>query len=291
MEKKLQNKCCIVGKFESFHQGHQTLIQKAKNLCKDITVISINKFSQTPLFSQEERDLIAQKLGVKLLNIKFENIKEKTPEEFFELLKELGCTKLLAGKDWKFGKNRKGNIETAKKLGRKFKIEVMEVPLIESKGEKIGTSTIKNLLKEGKVEEANKLLGFPYFCIGKVVKGEGRGRQLGFPTINVKPEKELAIPYGVYAVSLKINGKTLRGIANYGVKPTFGKNEPVVEIFIPNKNLPPIPPNTQAIVEFLKFFRREKRFKTVEELKKQIKFDLENLKQFWRNNLGRDTEV
>ena len=291
MEKKSQNRCCIVGKFESFHRGHQFLIEKAKELCSQVSVISINKFSQNPLFTPEERNKIAENLGVKLINLKFEEIKDKTPEEFFQILRNLGCSKLLAGKDWKFGKNRSGNIETAKKLGEKYNVEVLEVPLITNSGEKIGTSTIKALLKEGKLEEANKLLGFPYFCFGRTVKGDGRGKELGFPTINVKPEKRLLIPYGVYAVNLKVNGKYYRGIANYGVKPTFGENEPIIEVHIPNEKIPSLPLHTPATVEFLKFFRREKRFNNVEELKKQIKFDLENLKQFWRNSLGRDTEI
>ncbi len=291
MEKKSQNRCCIVGKFESFHQGHQFLINKAKEICQEINVISINKFPPNPLFTPQERSKIAEKLGINLINLQFKEIKDKTPEEFFQTLKSLGCSKLLAGKDWKFGKNRSGNIETAKSLGKKYGIEVLEIPLITNNGKKVGTTIIRKLLNEGKIEEANKLLGFPYFCLGKTIKGDGRGKELGFPTINVKPEKKLIIPYGVYAVNLKINGKNHKGIANYGVKPTFGGNEPIIEVHIPNEKIPPLPPNTHTTVEFLKFFRREKQFKNVEELKKQIKFDLENLKHFWRNSLGRDAKV
>ena len=277
MERKLPNGCCIVGKFESFHLGHQKLIDEAKKLCGRVKVISINKFAEPVLFTNEEREEISKTLGVELVNLNFEEIKDLTPWQFFKVLKELGCSFLLAGKDWRFGKNRVGDVDTAKVLGKQFGIRVEDFPLVEVDGKKVGTTLIKEFLKKGNLEKTNELLGFPYFSIGKVVRGRGIGKELGFPTLNVETGKKLLIPFGVYKVELSLNGKNLLGVANYGVKPTFGENPPTLEVHIPNRNLPENLEGKKVKINFLRFLRKEKKFHNVEELKKQIKFDIEKL--------------
>ena len=281
---RLQKSCCTVGKFEAFHRGHRKLIERAKELCDRVKVISIRGKGEK-LFTDEEREEIARRLGVELLNIPFSRVKGMSPRQFFERLKEWGCDALVVGEDWRFGKNREGNIETAERLGREFGISVFTVPTELERGEKIGATRIKELLSEGKVEEANALLGFPYFSKGIVVKGASRGKEIGFPTVNVKPFKELPLPFGVYAVKLTFDGKTYRGVANYGRAPTLKNSEPVVEVFVPEVELPPLY-GKNVKVEFLKFLRPEKRFSSVEELINQIKLDVENLKEFWRLNCG-----
>ena len=280
----MQKSCCTVGKFEAFHRGHRKLIERAKELCDRVKVISIRGKGEK-LFTDKEREEIARRLGVELLNIPFSQVKDMSPRQFFERLREWGCSALVVGEDWQFGRNREGDIETAERLGREFGIPVFTVPPETEKGEKIGATKIKELLSKGRVEEANALLGFPYFATGRVVKGTSKGKKIGFPTVNVKPFKELPLTFGVYAVNLIVDGESYRGVANYGRAPTLKDTEPLIEVFVPERELPSLY-GRDVKVEFLKFLRPEKRFPSVDELVKQIKLDVENLKEFWRIEVG-----
>jgi len=287
---RLQKRYCIVGKFETFHRGHRKLIERAKELCGKVLVISIKKGKFT-VFSEEERREIAKELGVELLNLPFEAVRELSPEEFFQFLKKKGCQALIVGEDWRFGKDRKGNVKTAKELGEKLGIEVITVQTEKVNGEKIATSRIKELLKEGRIEEANRLLGFRYFCLGTVTLGDRLGKLLGYPTLNIFSQKEILLPNGVYEVVVTIDSKRFKGIANLGVRPTVSNNmKRRLEVHVPDRELPELY-GKKVKVEFLRFIRPEKKFNSIEELKKQIKFDVENLKRHWRDNVGRAAEV
>ncbi|WP_457567389.1 riboflavin biosynthesis protein RibF [Desulfurobacterium sp.] len=271
-------KSCIVGKFESFHRGHQKLISKAKNLANEVEILSIwpPPGSKNPLFTHRERELLARKFEVNLHNLQFKDIKNMTPEQFFIFLKKCNCNFLVVGADWRFGRNREGNVKTARRLGKAHGIKVITVHPVSRNGKKISTSWIKELLSNGDVREANQLLGFNFFAIGKSTKGRGIGRTLGFPTINIKTEKELILPFGVYEVFLEIGNKTFAAVANYGIRPTFNKSEPVLEVHIPGELLN-IQEEVPLKIEFINFIRGEKRFKSVEELKKQIKLDVDRI--------------
>ncbi|WP_456455840.1 riboflavin biosynthesis protein RibF [Thermovibrio sp.] len=282
----MQKTCCTVGKFNAFHIGHQELINQAKKRCNRVLVISIRGIGKE-LFSKKEREEILRRLKVKVVELPFHEIKELSPEEFFHLLKEMGCQTVVVGKDWRFGKGRKGGVKEALEIGRRLGIEVVAVDTLKVKGVKVGTSLIETLLKEGKVEKANRLLGFPYFAIGKVVRGRGLGRKLGFPTLNVKTDKEIPLKEGVYLVKVKIDSKEFLGLSNYGRRPTFNGKEKLLEVFIPEKELPELY-GREVKVEFLKFIRPERTFKTVEELKKQIKLDLQSFKSLTEEEVGRE---
>ena len=285
----MQRKCCTVGKFESFHRGHRRLIEKAKEVCDRVVVISIRGVVEE-VFTDEERREIARELGVELLDVPFSQIKDLSPLEFLQFLKGLGCSFLVVGSDWRFGRGRSGDVETARRLGRDLGIEVISVGIEREEGEKISTSRILDLLKSGDLKAANSLLGFPYFSFGLVVKGEGRGRELGFPTINVVPDKRLPLPFGVYAVRIEVDGRKYLGIANYGRAPTLKNGEPLVEIYVPNEEIPDLT-GKKVRVEFLEFFRPEKKFNSVEELVEQIKLDLKYFEEFRRSRGGRGEEV
>ncbi len=285
----MQRKCCTVGKFESFHRGHRRLIEKAKEVCDRVVVISIRGVVEE-VFTEEERREIARELGVELLDVPFSQIKDLSPFEFLQFLRDLGCSFLVVGSDWRFGRGRSGDVETARRLGRDLGIEVISVGIEREEGEKISTSRILDLLKSGDLKAANGLLGFPYFSFGLVVKGEGRGRELGFPTINVVPDKHLPLPFGVYAVRVEVDGRKYLGIANYGRAPTLKNGEPLVEIYVPNEKIPDLT-GKRVRVEFLEFFRPEKKFNSVEELVEQIKLDLKYFEEFRRSRGGRGEEV
>ncbi|WP_022846435.1 MULTISPECIES: riboflavin biosynthesis protein RibF [unclassified Desulfurobacterium] len=271
-------KSCIVGKFESFHRGHQKLIREAKKLADTVEILSIwpPPGNKNPLFTEREREYLARKFNVQLHNINFEKIKELSPEEFFIFLENCNCNLLVVGVDWKFGKNRSGDVKTAETLGKKYGIKVVSIPPVIENGKKISTSWIKELLENGQIKKANHLLGFNFFVIGISVKGQGIGKTLGFPTVNIEPEKILVIPFGVYEVNMKYDGKTFKGIANYGVRPTFKGVNPTLEVHIIGEDLE-VKEKSTVKVDFIDFIREERKFKSVEELKKQIKLDVDRI--------------
>jgi len=280
-----QRKCCTVGKFEAFHIGHQKLIEKAKSLCSSVLVVSIDK-DRLGLFTSQERESLARTLGVKLLNLEFERVKNQTPEQFFAFLKSLGCTTLVVGEDWRFGRNRAGDVNLATQLGRIVGIEVFTVSAVALEGEKVATTKVVSLISAGEVRRATELLGFPYFCLGKVEAGRQFGRRIGYPTLNIGCFKKLLLPNGVYEVRLWLKGKSYMAVANLGVKPTFGAVERTLEVHIPDAELPELY-GEEVKVEFLSFLRKEMAFSSTKELAKQIQADIERVKLLWRSSLGR----
>jgi riboflavin kinase/FMN adenylyltransferase len=266
-----------VGKFNALHKGHKRLIEEAKKRCDRTVLISI-RGKGIELFSEREREEIAKELGVELLNLSFEEVKEISPQEFMKFLKDLGCSTLIVGKEWRFGKNRSAGVKEAKEIGEKLGVEVVSVEPIKEGGKKVGTSEIYSLLKEGRIREANRLLGYPFFVVGKVVKGRKVGRKIGFPTLNVDTGRELPLKFGVYAARLVLDGKGHSAVANYGVRPTFDGSYPVLEVHVPDEKLPPLY-GREVKVEFLDFIRPEKRFSDARELKRQIELDVESLKR------------
>ncbi len=275
-----------MGKFNAFHVGHRFLIEEAKRRCPKVKVISIRGKGRE-LFSKREREEILKELGVEFVEIPFGEVKELSPRDFFLLLKEMGCSVLVVGKDWRFGKGRCAGVKEAMELGREFGIEVIPVEPLTLNGEKVGTSKIFELLKEGKVEDANRLLGFPYFVIGKVVEGKKLGRRLGFPTLNLEVGRELPLKRGVYLVEIAFNGNKFFGLANYGVRPTVSEErKPTLEVHVPGREFPPLY-GRKVKVSFLSFLRPELKFKGVEELKEQIKLDLRKFKKLLEERVGR----
>lgn len=245
----------------------------AKSVCGKTVVISI-AMNRNTLFTLDERRKIARSLGVELVSLDFESIRNLTPEEFFSFLKGMGCESVIAGEDWRFGVNKTGDIKVALKLSRKFKIRLIVVKAKTIDGQRVSTSTIRKFLSKGNVRKANMMLGFNYFCDGTVTKGNSIGRKIGFPTANVLCGKDLPLPNGVYTVRFYVDDRKYNAIANLGIRPTLVNNgERVLEVHVPNRvslNLY----GKYVRVEFLDFLRGEIMFKSVEELKKQIKKDI-----------------
>ena len=179
---------------------------------------------------------------------------------------------LYVSKNFKFGFRRKGSIQTLKKFENLYNYKcIITKPL--KKGKKIISSTlIRRKISLGKIKEANVLLNRKWIIAGKVIKGQKRGRKIGFRTCNIKMTKYIIPRLGVYAINIKGVNFNKRGIANIGYRPTFNGLNLLLEvnIFGINKNLY----NKELDVNFIKFIRPEKKFKNLEELKKQIKIDI-----------------
>ena len=298
-DKKLniEPSAAAIGNFDGVHLGHKKVLEEAKKLSTEKKLpISVLTFEPHPreFFSSEKNNFLLQtnsqkietlrKHGIdNLINLKFDkNLSELHPEEFIEkiLFKNLSLKHVFVGKDFKFGKNRKGDIDTLKNIGAKYNIVVSSISLKTLNTVSISSSKIREHLKSGNIIEANKLLGRPYKISGLVIEGDKRGRSINFPTANIKLENLIMPAFGVYSVSVKgIENKIYNGIANIGRRPTVNDRGVLLEvnIFDFNNNIY----GKEISVNLLNFIRKEKKFDGIESLKTQIKNDVRVSKEFF----------
>ena len=243
--------CLTIGNFDGIHKGHREIIKnliqqtKTSNLKSAILSftphpkIYFNKQKNFMINSQSKKKEILEELGLDYLidlhfNDKFTQLSHVEFEDKI-LLEKLNSNRILIGKDFQYGNQRKGNIYTLKIFCEKNKIELKEIGLIlnDHNSNKISSSEIRENLKAGKIELANKDLKRNFSVAGKVIKGDQRGRTIGIPTANLEyPLNTITIPYGVYAVETLIEGNTYFGIVNFGIRPTFNKDKPIVEAYL-----------------------------------------------------------
>ena len=298
-DKKLniEPSAAAIGNFDGVHLGHKKVLEEAKKLSTEKKLpISVLTFEPHPreFFSSKKNNFLLQTSSQKietlrkhgidnLINLKFDkNLSELQPEEFIEriLFKNLSLKHVFVGKDFKFGKNRKGDIDTLKNIGAKYNIGVSSISLKTLNTVSISSSKIRELLKSGNIIEANKLLGRPYKISGLVIEGDRRGRSINFPTANIKLENLIMPAFGVYSVSVKgIENKIYNGIANIGIRPTVNDRGVLLEvnIFDFNNNIY----GKEISVNLLNFIRKEKKFDGIESLKTQIKNDVRISKEFF----------
>jgi riboflavin kinase/FMN adenylyltransferase len=198
----------------------------------------------------------------------------KSFSDFIEILKNnIQAQKIIIGNDFRFGKNREGNIDKLKDSN----VDVFVMNKIEYKGERVSSTIIRDLLAAGDLELAAILLGRSYSISGKVIHGDKRGREIGFPTANIHMFHNRPPLKGVFAVKLN----NMYGVANLGVRPTiagFSKLNLEVHLFNFSKNIY----GKHAHVTFLKKIRDEKKFENIDALKKQIQMDIDNVKKFFK---------
>ena len=288
------NGVIAIGNFDGLHLGHQKVISEAKRKAqKNRLPFGIMTFEPVPVMffnkkiknhrinslEQKKTQLKKFKLDF-LIIIKFnKKFSSQSAEKFIKkiIFQKTKCKYLYVSKNFKFGFKRQGNILTLKKFEKKYNFKnIVTRPL--KKGDKMISSTfIRKKIRFGKIEEVNKLLGRRWCVIGKVIRGQRRGRKIGFPTCNLKLNDYIVPKIGVYAVKVKSNNFHKNGIANVGYRPTFYGQNLLLEtnIFGINKNLY----NKVISINFKRFIRSEKKFSDLKHLKKQIKLDITKAKK------------
>ncbi len=288
--------CLTIGNFDGIHTGHREIIKnlieqtKKSNLKSAILSftphpkIYFNKQKNFMINSQSKKKEILKDLGLDyLIDLHFNYIFTQLSHNEFEdkiLLEKLNSKKILIGKDFQYGNQRKGNIDTLKIFCEKNKIELDEISLIlnDHNSNKISSSEIRDNLKSGKFELANKDLERNFSVAGKVIKGDQRGRTIGIPTANFEyPLNTITIPYGVYAVETIIEGNTYFGIVNFGIRPTFNKDKPIVEAYLFDFDKDIYDKDIEIL--FHKQIRQEKKFNDIKELLNQINIDIAEAKK------------
>ncbi len=273
-----------IGKFDGIHLGHRSLLEavlKEKKNGYAACVLSLVKSDggRNVIYTKEEQSLLCDALGIDILaEYSFdETLRELSAEQFISevLCRKFNAKVIVAGEDFRFGKGRAGDVKLLNALEKTYGYRTVCVPKVEKTGMRISSTGIRELLSLGKIEEANRLLGQPYFLCGEVVHGKQLGRTIGFPTINVLPPEEKLLPaYGVYATQTKLDGVWYRGITNVGLRPTVNSGSAVsVETYLLHcsGNLY----GKRAEIRFLQFLRPEQRFQSVEELTEAIRRDAE----------------
>ena len=215
-----------------------------------------------------------------LIIIKFnKSFSSQSAEDFIEKIisKKLKCKYLYVSKNFKFGFKRLGNIKMLKKFEKKYNFKNIITKPYKKSNKTISSTFLRQKIRLGKIKEINKLLNRNWCINGKVIKGQRRGREIGFPTCNLKLSDYVIPKLGVYAVKVKIKNSYKNGIANIGYRPTFNGQNLLLEtnIFGINKNLY----NKVISVKFKKFIRPEKKFRNLKHLKEQIKLDIKQAKR------------
>ncbi len=281
-----------LGYFDGVHRGHRKVIKKAVDYAKiqgkKSAVITFKDhpccffYNVCPkyILTRDERRNKIEELGIDFLyELSFDDIYKLNAREYLEdiLIKNFSPIAISTGFNHHFGCKKSGDTEFLQQMSAVHNyIYFMSEPE-KIKGEIISSTAIRNLLSEGNIEEANKMLGYNFVIEGNVEYGEQLGRQIGFRTANLLyPPELIELPFGVYATNTIINGKSYKGITNFGIRPTVSTaNHCTVETHILDfdKNIY----GQKIRVEFLKMIRHEKKFSSIEELKNQIKDDINSI--------------
>ena len=294
-----------LGVFDGLHVGHQlvmrTVVERAHERNAVPTVVTFDPHPRAVLHPESAPPLLQtldQKVeGFGVLGIQ-QTIVVRFTEEFSmisakdflrDVVKErLQAKEVYLGKGFAFGHNREGNIDLLTRVGKDLGFVAGEVPEICLRGRRVSSSRIRELLAQGKVNLARRMLGRPYGVEGLVERGAERGRQLGFPTANLHPHNRVIPRNGVYVTGTLIEGKWRRSVTNAGVRPTFGlETEPSVETFVMNWAGDLY--GDVVRVRFLRRLRDERKFGSIEELKAQIEKDVARAQSYFERAGARRT--
>lgn len=293
LPERFKGSVAALGVFDGLHLAHRNIIGTAVAEAKKIGVPSLlvtfdphprKVLNQADGFvlpvlttPQEKIHLLGQTQLDAVLFIQTDSeFLKMSPEEFIRtILKErLNIRKVVVGYDYRFGKDRAGNAAILQEKSKDNGFDVEIVSMFSIEGERVRSSAIRKLLTDGQVEDAWKLLGRPYSLTGKVIKGFGRGRALGFPTANLLPDdpQKLIPASGVYFSRVHVKNSVSYGMSNLGTRKTFDEQEFAIEVNLFD------PPSTDLYgeeieVELLKKLRDEIKFESADELKKQMIID------------------
>jgi riboflavin kinase / FMN adenylyltransferase len=304
IEMPVHNAVVAIGNFDGVHIGHQALLQTVVEKAHTIggtavaltfdphpmRVISANE--QPPLITlKEQKAELIERTGIDvLLQIPF------TPEfasisarSFVEelLIRRVGMKVLVVGNDYTFGRNREGNIGLLKQWAPELDFEVIVVGWIQAANgdnQRISSTRVRELVMQGRMEDAKKLLGRHYQIRGIVATGRNRGgRLLGFPTANLNLQDELSPKEGIYAVTVEHGTELYQGVANIGYSPTFDDNVFTVEVHLLDfkKNIY----GETIRVNFIQRLRDEIKFQSIDALATQIHLDIENAREILKRLL------
>jgi len=294
-------KGCVlsIGNFDGVHTGHRVVINKLAEKGKLLGLpVVLMVFEPQPLefFLKDNAPSRLTRLREKIIHLQSvpvddlvivnfnQSFANLDPEYFIQevLLKQLNIKYLVVGDDFHFGKARRGNFALLQESGKKQGFKVTDTASFLVKGTRVSSTQIRDALSNGDLVKAELMLGRPYSVCGKVVHGEQLGRQIGFPTANIQLLRKNTAIEGVFAVTMTgIGTQSIAGVANVGTRPTVNGGTRVVletHLFDFNQDIY----GQQVEVHFLYKIRSEKRFQSLDDLKRQIQLDTAQAKTLLR---------
>lgn len=289
-----KNYSVALGTFDGIHLGHIPVLTGALEQKSDQTLVVTFRTPPRAFLEGEAVPLLmtpeSKVKGLKALGfddclvLDFADVRSVAPDEFTEgLLKQYNITSFFCGYNYRYGKDGKGNTDTLKSFCAERQIAVRVCDEVRANGGTVSSSVIRAHIQAGRLEQANQLLGRPFSFTARVVKGNGVGKKLGFPTVNQCPIEGLVMPgFGVYATNAVVDGKRYASITNVGIRPTFMTSKPVYEtnIFGLDREIY----NKNVTIEFFKFIRPEKRFESAAQLVKTVEENLCEVKEFFKDD-------
>ncbi len=288
-----------LGVFDGLHLGHQlimqTVVERAHSIGAVPTVITFEPHPRAVLHPESAPPLLQtfdqkiEALGVlgieQTIVIHFDkSFAQIRAEDFLRdvIADRLHARDVYLGRGFAFGHNREGNIELLQSISQDLGFFAEEVPEVRLRGERVSSTRIRELLNQGRVNRARRMLGRPYGVEGRVVRGAERGVKLGFPTANLQPRNRVIPLKGVYVTATLLEGEWRRSVTNIGTRPTFETEaETSVETFVMNwsGNLY----GDVVRVRFLHRLRNEKKFSSIDELKSQIERDVTRAQEYFQH--------
>ena len=286
----------LIGNFDGVHLGHQKLFKLAKRYKKKFkSSVGVLTFEPMPkmffnknfknfrISNIDQKNQILKDLGVDfLISKKFDKNFSKIKSDIFIkeiLFKKLEAKYIFVSNNFRFGNKREGDVNELIRNEKNYNYKIIKPKPFKLKNTIISSTLIRKLLSNGKIEFVNRLLSRNWSIESKVEKGRQLGKKIGFPTCNLNIKNYVIAKTGVYAVKIYQKNKnfSLKGIANLGYRPTFNQKKILLEVYIFNfsGNLY----NKHLTIEFINFIRKEKKFKNINQLRKQINLDLKSAKK------------
>ncbi len=287
------NTAVALGNFDGIHIGHQqlikTMVKKSKELSLKNSLLLFKNHTKTVIdhnrpkviTNNDQKLKVAKDLGVNLIyTMDFnEEVMKLSGEEFVKniLIDRIGAKLLVVGFDYRFGYKASGNADYLEELGNKLNFQVEVVRPVYENNQIVSSTTIRNLISQGHIRQANNMLGRNYTLIGTVVSGKNRGNKLGFPTANIDPIDNYVLPEtGVYKTNTIVDGCKYLSVTNIGYNPTF--NEDVLKIESHILDFSDNIYGKRLEIEFIDYIREDIKFTNKDELIYQINKDIELVK-------------
>ena len=280
-----------IGNFDGLHKGHLKLIQKTKKIAKQHNLKSLvcsfncnTKGAQTIFSGTELREYLTFLEIDYFSNLDFSGeVKHLSCEEFVKLFlkQRFSARYVVVGENFRFGTNQSGDINTLKELGKQYGFSVIVMMMSKVQKQHLSSTLIRKWLSEGKITYANRFMFSPFSLTGTVKKGYSAGHSiLQVPTANfLMPKNGVSIPLGVYITTTEIDKKTYPSITNIGYAPTLPKKNPTAETYILNFSEDIY--GKRMKISFRKYIRKERKFSSMNALKKQIEKDIATCKSYF----------
>jgi len=278
-----------IGNFDGLHRGHRTVIEAARAqasaLGRKAAALTFTPHPRRFFRPQEahfqlssERDrlrlLAATGLDGAIVMTFDAALASTSAQDFIEkiLVGRFGIGGAAIGFDFHFGKDRAGSPQYLSEQGARLGFAVDIVPPLEDEGRPVSSGAVRSALSEGKVVEAAELLGAPWFMSGEVIHGDKRGRELGFPTANIRPAPGCGLKHGIYAIRAGIAGQRYDGVASFGVRPMFDDGAALLEVFLFDFDGDLY--GKTVDVAFIGWIRHEQKFSSIDALKRNMMADV-----------------